>query len=86
MKSSEIISLLKRTINNVKPFVKPEKKAEPAAVKEKTETQEQPPVKMIMLLLPKQNLRKQKQLNRATEANKAGKGSPDKRSSEICFV
>jgi hypothetical protein len=30
--------------NNVKPFVKPEKKAEPAAVKEKAETQEQPPV------------------------------------------
>ena len=33
-----------KKINNVKPFVKPEKKAEPAAVKEKTETQEQPPV------------------------------------------
>ena len=57
-----------KKINNVKPFVKPEKKAEPAAVKEKTETQEQPPVKMIMLLLLRQNPRKQKQLNRATEA------------------
>ena len=33
-----------KKINNVKPFVKPEKKAEPAEVKEKTETQEQPPV------------------------------------------
>ena len=33
-----------KKINNVKPFIKPEKKAEPAEVKEKTETQEQPPV------------------------------------------
>jgi len=31
--------------NNVKPFVKPEKKTEPAAASVKAETQEQPPVK-----------------------------------------
>ena len=44
MKLSEIMQPAQKKINNVKPFVKPEKKAEPAEVKEKTETQEQPPV------------------------------------------
>ena len=45
MKLSGTMPPAQKKINNVKPFVKPEKKAEPAAASAKTEMQEQPPVK-----------------------------------------